>query len=125
MTTITVRAGSPRARHEHGQAAVELAGTVPVVLMVIMLLFQAFLAMMAVSDIRDAARDGARAEAAGQSSHAAVSRSLPSWIEVRSVSSCGRGCVEVSGAVPIGIPGVVEVTRIPITDSATFRVPKS
>lgn len=108
-------------RESRGQGAIELAGVLPVVLMVIVLLVQGFLAMTAVSDVRDAARDGARAEVDGRSAHAAAMASLPSWIENPSVSSCGRGCVRVRGQIPLGIPGVVTVIKVPVQAEATFR----
>lgn len=113
---------SKRLRGARGQSSAELAGTIPIIAMVVLLVVQGFLAMTALSDVRDAARDGARAEAAGTSVTGAVTRSLPDWIELGSISSCGDGCVRVSGRVPLGIPGVVEVTRVSISSSATFRV---
>lgn len=109
------------ARDSRGQSAVELAGVIPVVLMMMMLILQLFLAMTAVSDVRDAARDGARARAAGQSAHAAALDSLPGWIEGRHVSACGKGCVRVDGRIPLGIPGVITVTRVPVHAEAVFR----
>ncbi len=113
---------SRRLRDARGQSAAELAGTVPIIVMVVLLVIQGLMAMAALSDVRDAARDGARAEAAGTSVAGAVTRSLPEWIELGSISSCGNGCVRVSGRIPLGIPGVVEVTRVTISSSATFRV---
>lgn len=113
-----------RAHDERGQSAVELAGVLPILLMAVLLLVQGFVLMAAVSDVRDAARDGARAAAAKQSVHSAVSNSLSDWISLDSVSGCGAGCVRVSGHAPLGIPGVVTVVEVPLSAQASFRVPE-
>lgn len=109
---------------ESGQASVEIAGALPILVMMVVLLVQGFMLMAAVSDIRDAARDGARAVAAHQSPYGAVSASLSDWISLDSVSGCGAGCVRVSGHAPLGIPGVVTVAQVPLSAQASFRVPE-
>ena len=103
-----------RRRSAHGQAAVEMAAFAPIVVVVVLVLMQGITAVVAASQIRDAARDGARA--------AAVHSSLPSWIDLDSIGSCGRGCVRVSAQMPIGIPGYMEVSHVTISDTATFRL---
>lgn len=108
-------------RRDEGQSALELAAFVPIVLIVLIVLSQGIAAMMAASHVRDAARDGARAAERGDSVYAAVIASMPDWIELDSVSSCGRGCVKVAGRAPIGILGVVDVTHIDLSSEATFR----
>ncbi|WP_233187966.1 TadE/TadG family type IV pilus assembly protein [Actinomyces qiguomingii] len=108
-------------RRDEGQSAIELAAFIPIVLIVLIILSQGIAAMMAASHVRDAARDGARAAERGDSVYSAVTASMPDWIELGSVTACGRGCVRVSGSAPIGIPGVVEVTRVQLSSEATFR----
>ena len=111
-----------RRRSSRGQAAVEMAAFAPIVVVVVLVLMQGITAMVAASQIRDAARDGARAAEQGDSVSRAVHSSLPSWIDLDSVGSCGRGCVRVSAQMPIGIPGYMEVSHIAISDTATFRL---
>ena len=77
--------------------------------------------MVAASQVRDAARDGARAAERGDSVTKAVHSSLPEWIEIDSITACGRGCVKVSTKVPIGVAGFLEFTRFSMSDEATFR----
>ncbi|SDN29897.1 TadE-like protein [Actinomyces ruminicola] len=108
-------------RRDEGQSALELAAFIPIVLIVLLLLSQGIAAMMAASHVRDAARDGARAAERGDSVYGAVTASMPDWIELDSVTACGRGCVRVAGRAPIGIPGVVEVTHVQLSSETTFR----
>ncbi len=105
---------------ERGQSAVELAGVIPILVIVLLLLIQGIAAVTAASEIRNAARDGARALEAGRSARPAVQSSLADWIDLRAVSSCGPGCVRVTGQVPLGIPGIVEVTHVTLSSEATF-----
>lgn len=111
-----------RKRSVHGQAAVEMAAFAPIVVVVVLVLMQGITAVVAASQIRDAARDGARAAERGDSVNRAVHSSLPSWIDLDSIGSCGRGCVRVSAQMPIGIPGYMEVSHVTISDTATFRL---
>ena len=80
------------------------------------------IAVIAISDIRDAARDGARAAAQHRSVVPAVRASLHSWVGLKGIDSCGQGCVRVRGQMPLGVPGMVELVQIPISGQATFRV---
>lgn len=106
---------------EKGQAALELALIVPITIAILLLLLQTIAAAAGVSHIRDAARDGARAVERGASPYQAVNDSLPSWVKLESVNFCGRGCIQVSGKVPIGVPGVFEVAHASFEDRASFR----
>jgi len=106
---------------EHGQAAIELALIIPIAVAVLLLLLQTIAAAAGASHIRDAARDGARAVERGASPYQAATDSLPSWVDLESVNFCGRGCIQVSGNVPIGVPGVFEVTHVSFKDRASFR----
>ena len=107
-------------RREDGQAAVSMAAFVPVLVIFLVLLVQGIAAVSAVSELRDAARDGARALEENRAPRPAVMASLPDWIDVTSVSTCGRGCVNVRARIPLGIPSIVEVTRVSISAEATF-----
>lgn len=107
-------------RGQKGQSAVSMAAFVPILVMFLVLLTQGIAAVSAVSELRDAARDGARALEENKAPRPAVMASLPDWIDVTSVSSCGRGCVSVRATVPLGIPSIVEITRVPIRAEATF-----
>lgn len=110
-----------RARAEsHGQSALEIAAIVPLVIIVLLLLIQGMGVAVAASQIRDAARDGARALEDGRPAGQAVMASLPDSIRLTSVSSCGRGCVRVEATTPIGIPSVMEVSRIHLSAEADF-----
>ncbi|MDO4901214.1 TadE/TadG family type IV pilus assembly protein [Actinomyces sp.] len=125
MTTAKPRMTGRLKQHLHGrdegQSAIELAAFIPIVLIVLIILSQGIAAMMAASHVCDAARDGARAGERGDSVYAAVTASMPDWIDLDSITACGRGCVRVAGRAPIGIPGVVEVTHVQLSSEATFR----
>ena len=110
---------SKKNHHDHGQSAVEMAALAPLVLAVLLFLIQGIGIMVAASQVRDAARDGARAAERGDSVTKAVHSSLPEWID--SITACGRGCVKVSTKVPIGVAGFFEFTRFSMSDEATFR----
>ncbi|QPL05026.1 MULTISPECIES: TadE/TadG family type IV pilus assembly protein [Actinomyces] len=107
-------------RGQKGQAAVSMAAFVPILVMFLVLLVQGIAAVSAVSELRDAARDGARALEENKAPRPAVMASLPDWIDVTSVTTCGRGCVNVRASIPLGIPSIVEVIRVPISAKATF-----
>ena len=110
-----------RARAEsRGQSAIEVAAIIPLVIIVLLLLIQGMGVAVAASQIRDAARDGARALEDGRPAGQAVMASLPDSIRLTSVSSCGRGCVRVEATTPIGIPSVMEVSRIHLSAEADF-----
>ena len=112
---------SKKNHHDHGQSAVEMAALAPLVLAVLLFLIQGIGIMVAASQVRDAARDGARAAERGDSVTKAVHSSLPEWIERDSITACGRGCVKVSTKVPIVVAVFVEFTRLSRSDEATFR----
>ena len=107
-------------REQRGQSAVSMAAFVPILVIFLVLLVQGIAAVSAVSELRDAARDGARALEENRAPRPAVMASLPDWIDVTSVSTCGRGCVDVRARIPLGIPSVVEIIHVPISARATF-----
>ena len=108
-------------RHdERGVLDIELVGFIPALVIVLLLLLQGFLAVSTVTSTSAAARDGARALEDGRPAGQAVMASLPDSIRLTSVSSCGRGCVRVEATTPIGIPSVMEVSRIHLSAEADF-----
>ncbi|MCL3777077.1 MULTISPECIES: TadE/TadG family type IV pilus assembly protein [unclassified Actinomyces] len=109
-----------RGRREEGQSAVEAAALVPWLLIVVLIVLQGLGAAVGVSQVRAAADDGARALEEGRPAHAAVAAAVSGHVRLESVSGCGNGCVHVTGSVPIGIPGVVEVTRLHVSAEATY-----
>lgn len=110
-----------RRRDERGSLAVELVAVVPVLLLVTLLLVQGFGAVSALESTQRAARDAARAAALGEDPRRAALADLPGTVELRELSTtgpCGDVCARVVVEVPLGIPGVVEVTRVRITRTA-------
>ena len=105
-----------------GQAAVELAALLPVIIAIVLVMLQGISIMFAASHVRDAARDGARALERGDSVARAVSTSLPESVTLREIDRCGKECVEVTAQVPIGVPGFFEFGRFTLKDKATFRL---
>lgn len=89
---------------ERGSVSIEVAGMIPMMLLLVLVLVQGYFAVSVPSALQTAARDGARAQALGQPVRPAVRASLPSWITLESVSSCGgENCVRVRGRIPVGI----------------------
>ena len=108
-------------RVERGALDIELAGFIPVLLVVLLLLLQGFLAISTVTSTSAAASDGARAAMLGRSATAAVERSLPDWVALESVTdSCGsEHCVRVTARVPIGLPAFT-TRHVTVTRTAYF-----
>lgn len=110
-------------RHEEGQAAVETAAILPWLAVVVLVIIQGLAAVVGVSQVRSAADDGARALEEGrstQAAHVAVDAAIGGIVRLESVSRCGHGCVRVEASVPIGIPGVLEVTRLTVSSEAVY-----
>lgn len=107
-------------RHEEGQAALETAAILPWLLIIVLIVIQGLAAAAGVSQVRSAADDGARALEEGRSAHAAVHEAISGVVRLESVSRCGDGCVHVEASVPIGIPGVIEVTRLRLSSEAAY-----
>lgn len=112
-----------RARADAGSLAVELVAVVPVLLAVTLLCVQGFGAVSAVEATQRAARDAARAASLGEDPVAAARADLPPAAELRRVSAvggCGDACVRVDVEVPLGIPGLVTLTRLPLSRTAAM-----
>ncbi|WP_243118343.1 pilus assembly protein [Actinomyces wuliandei] len=110
-------------RDESGVLDIELIAFVPVLVLVLLMLLQGFLAVATVTSVSAAARDGARAAMLGRSATVAAERSLPSWVTLESVrDGCGSAhCVEVTARIPIGLPAL---TTEHVTVSRTAYFPE-
>jgi predicted component of type VI protein secretion system len=108
---------------EHGQASVELLGTVPAVLLVAALVWQLALAGQAAWLCANAARAAARAEAVGRDGKVAARRSLP--------ASLARGMhVDKPGAggairVRLHVPLLLQAWQGPVTVAATAHLARA
>ncbi|MDO5740444.1 MAG: hypothetical protein Q4P07_09880 [Ornithinimicrobium sp.] len=113
---------SEGARKDRGATSIEVAGMLPILLVVILFLGHAVGVVAGVDATTHAAREAARAASQGNSPTAAAQSAVPSWMRLDGVGvqSCADACVEVRASVPIGIPGVVTVTHLQITRQATF-----
>lgn len=109
-------------RGERGSTSVEVAGMLPILLIVILFLGHAVAIVAGVDATTHAAREAARAASQGGNASSAAAEAIPGWMRLDSVGSlsCADACVQVRASVPLGIPGVVTVTHIPITRDATF-----
>ncbi|MGO0575683.1 hypothetical protein [Ornithinimicrobium panacihumi] len=122
----TIRArrgrGLARVRGERGATSVEVAGMLPILLVVILFLGHAVAIVAGVDATTHAAREAARAASQGGAAGPAAAQAIPGWMRLDSVGalSCADACVQVKASVPLGIPGVVTVTHIQITRDATF-----
>ena len=106
------------AENEHGQASVELLGTVPAVLLVAALLWQLALAGQAAWLCANAARAAARAQAVGRSAPAAARSALPRSLE-RGMRVDDRGdAVRVRLRVPL----LLRAWHSPLTVAATAHL---
>lgn len=133
MTTATRGAASPGRpltpgrllrrlrRDESGVLDIELIAFIPILVLVLVMLLQGFLAVATVTSVSAAARDGARAAMLGRSATVAAERSLPGWVTLESVrDGCGSDhCVEVTARVPIGLP-MLTTEHVTVSRTAYF-----
>jgi hypothetical protein len=106
-------------QREHGQASVELLGTVPAILVVGALVWQLVLAGQAAWLCANAARAAARAEAVGRSGQAAARSALPGPLERGlQIERRGGDAVRVSLRVPLLLRG----WQSPLTVAATAHL---
>ncbi|MGL4173861.1 MAG: TadE/TadG family type IV pilus assembly protein [Actinomycetota bacterium] len=110
-----------------GSMAIEFVAVLPLLTVVTMICTQAFAVTAAVTSTTRAARDAARAAAAGEDGVAAAYRALPEWVRVNEVElrdggACLGICADVRVGVPLGIPGVTSVTLVTVNRSADFPV---
>ena len=95
--------GRPRQR---GSTAVELAGMLPLLLLVAVFAWQALMVAFTVTAAENAARSGSRAEGRGGDGRATALESLPSWLRGGAEVDIDGELVEVRVPVPIVVPGV-------------------
>ena len=115
-------ARSKHGDHEAGQASFELIGYVFIVMLVAVMCLQAVYISQAAGVAQQAARDGARACAQGQSVQAAVERQLPSWAVLQTTPTCPPGA-DADVAVTIRVPLMVghrTVDWLTVTRSAVM-----
>lgn len=113
---------------DRGSISIELVGILPILIVVVVLLVEGLLVASAVEDTSKAARDAAREASRGGDGVAAAQALLPDWIDVKRVDigaapGCAGICSTVEVSVPLGFPGVVELSQITITRSADFPAP--
>jgi hypothetical protein len=118
------RAGRDRGG-DRGSIAIELTASVPLLVICTILLIEGLTAVSAVNAATRAARDGARVAAAGGDGAAAARAQVPGWLRVTSISptapgGCAGACITVRVGIPIGLPGIVALTYVPVTRSADF-----
>jgi Flp pilus assembly protein TadG len=107
------RPGRRRPRGEAGQSTLELVAVVPVVLVLTGILLQLAAAVWAVTDVTDAARQGARASSKGDNGCAAATRALSGSLGDDVVScSSGGGTLRIEVAAPILVPGFDDFTIV-------------
>jgi hypothetical protein len=110
-------------KREHGQASVELLGTVPAVLLVAALVWQLALAGQAAWLCANAARAAARAEAVGRNGRVAALRSLPrSLTRGMRVDKPGSGDAV---RVRLHVPLLLKDWQGPVTVAATAHLAKA
>lgn len=111
-----------QARSDKGSVSVELAISIPLVVLVTLFVVQGFLAASVISSAQAAARDGARAAMTHSTSvDGAVASALPDWVVTESVSrQCpGENCVAVTVRMPVGIPWITS-KDLTVTRTASF-----
>lgn len=93
-------------RRERGSTAVELAGMLPMLLLVALFAWQALMVAFTVTAAENAARSGSRAEGRGDDGRATAFESLPSWLREDAQVEIDGELVEVRVPVPLVVPGV-------------------
>lgn len=111
-----------RRRGERGAVSIELVGFLPIFLLAIAIIAQSVAVVAAIDATNQAARDAARAQSLGQSASAAARDALPGWVQLNNVShgSCADVCIQVEAGVPVGWPGFMTITHVPVTRDAVF-----
>lgn len=109
-------------RDERGAVSVDLVGLLPIFLVLAAIIVQSVAVVSAIDATNQAARDAARAQSLGDSAHGAARAALPDWVRLNGVRSggCADVCMEVEAGVPIGWPGVMTITHVPVTRDAVF-----
>ena len=105
---------------EDGQTTTEYA--ILLGFLAIAIIAQSVAVVAAIDATNQAARDAARAQSLGRSASAAARDALPGWVQLNNVShgSCSDVCVQVEAGVPVGWPGFMTITHVPVTRDAVF-----
>lgn len=99
---------------ERGTSTLEVAGLVPVLLIVAFALIHGGFALYGISAAQTAARQAARADSLGQDATRAAERALPGWLSAE-VETFGPG----SGVrVRVDLPDVIPGTDLVVTRTA-------
>jgi hypothetical protein len=102
-----------RSQGEAGQSTLELVAVVPLVLLLCGMLLQLASAVWAVTDVTDAARQGARASSQGDDGCAAATGALSGSLGDEVVAcSYGRGTLTIEVRAPILVPGFDDFTIV-------------
>lgn len=109
-------------RRESGAVSIDLVGLLPIFLLAIALVAQSVAVVSAIDATNQAARDAARAASLGESAATAAREALPGWVRLNHVAhgSCSDACMRVEAGVPIGWPGFMTITHVPVTRTAVF-----
>ena len=119
--SLIVRLAPRVLRDEVGQAAAELIGTVPFVLLGGLVAWQLALAGQTLWLCANAARVAARAEAVGRDARAAARSALPSTLEKGlRITSSGAGAVRVQ----LRMPFLVRSWLTPLHVAASAGLPR-
>jgi TadE-like protein len=113
-----MRAGRSRRCGDRGQAALELIGMLPVLILGGLLVLQAGTAIWALSSTNEAARAAARAYSLDPDAGVAAARvvaaeSLPGALEVKDIEDAGRGGYGIR--LTVEIPKILPLPLEPIT----------
>ncbi|WP_277453701.1 TadE family protein [Janibacter sp. DB-40] len=114
-----------RSTRERGTAALEVVGTVPVLLLSMMVALQIGIVGWTVVETGEAAQAGARAESVGMDPKEAVKESLGGMLEPKSSSAGAKTPAEgYRYTVEVEFPTVVPVSLGSVTRSAEMPVIK-
>ena len=97
---------------ERGQAAVEVVGTIPALLLLAVVLLQLLAVGYAAVLAGQGSEAGALALATGRDPRAAVRDALPGWTRARVSVVTGRGVVRVALRPPALVPGAGRVLEV-------------
>ena len=97
---------------ERGQAAIEVVGTLPALLLLAVVLLQLLAAGYSAVLAAQGAEAGALALATGREPRSAVRAALPGWTRSRASVVVGRGAVAVALRPPGLLPGAARVLEV-------------
>lgn len=113
------RRGAPARRvvgRERGSASIEMVGALPIIVVVVLVLFQVCAVVYATQAANQAVRDGARAMSLGRSVDAAVDASLPGGLTAQRITYPGDGAVRLE----LRAPGLAFLPEVVIERTAVM-----